>query len=171
MPEPTDNGLTEFQADVTRLFFALPESTGFLFAGAGALLAQGLTHRPTEDLDFFGAAGRASIRSASDALRRATEARGWTIEVVRDFDTFCRMRIAATSDLVVDLAIDSAPLREPRITVVGPSFDTGPGIPPRLPRRQHAPTATSERPRTCSSSRDAASSTEVLHRVGGRAQP
>jgi hypothetical protein len=46
-------GLAAFQAEVARLFFGLPESGGFLLAGGAALLAQHLTARPTEDLDFF----------------------------------------------------------------------------------------------------------------------
>ena len=46
-------GLAAFQLEVARLFFALPASKGFLLAGGAALLAQHLTTRPTEDLDFF----------------------------------------------------------------------------------------------------------------------
>jgi len=49
--------LTDFQLKVTRLFFSLPASKGFLLAGGVALLAQHLTTRPTEDLDFFTAPG------------------------------------------------------------------------------------------------------------------
>ena len=45
--------LTAFQLEVARMFFALPASRGFLLAGGAALLAQHLTARPTEDLDFF----------------------------------------------------------------------------------------------------------------------
>ena len=45
--------LTAFQIEVAQLFFSLPASDGFLLAGGGALLAQGLTARPTQDLDFF----------------------------------------------------------------------------------------------------------------------
>jgi Nucleotidyl transferase AbiEii toxin, Type IV TA system len=45
--------LSGFQLEVARLFFALPASQGFLLAGGAALLAQHLTARPTEDLDFF----------------------------------------------------------------------------------------------------------------------
>jgi len=45
--------LSAFQLEVARLFFASPASRGFLLAGGGALLAQHLTSRPTEDLDFF----------------------------------------------------------------------------------------------------------------------
>ena len=46
-------GLPPFQLEVARMFFALPASRGFLLAGGAALLAQRLTARPTEDLDFF----------------------------------------------------------------------------------------------------------------------
>jgi hypothetical protein len=43
---------------VTRLFFSLPASKGFLLAGGAALPAQHLMTRPTEDLDFFAAPDR-----------------------------------------------------------------------------------------------------------------
>jgi hypothetical protein len=46
-------GLPPFQLEVARMFFALPASRGFLLAGGAALLAQHLTARPTEDLNFF----------------------------------------------------------------------------------------------------------------------
>src|SRR5438874_10760192 len=49
----TEPDLSAFQLEVTRLFCALPASKGFLLAGGAALLAQHLTARPTEDLDFF----------------------------------------------------------------------------------------------------------------------
>jgi Nucleotidyl transferase AbiEii toxin, Type IV TA system len=54
--------LSAFQLEVARLFFALPASQGFLLAGGAALLAQHLTARATEDLDFF-TAPRARSRS------------------------------------------------------------------------------------------------------------
>jgi hypothetical protein len=44
--------LSAFQLEVAKPFFALPASRGFLLAGGAALLAQHLTARPTEDLDF-----------------------------------------------------------------------------------------------------------------------
>jgi hypothetical protein len=49
----TEPDLTAFQLEVARLFFAQPSSHGFLLAGGAALLAQHLTARPTEDLDFM----------------------------------------------------------------------------------------------------------------------
>lgn len=48
-----DVPLTDFQLEVARLFFSLPASEGFVLAGGAALLAQHLTSRPTQDLDFF----------------------------------------------------------------------------------------------------------------------
>jgi len=58
--------LTAFQMEVARLFFALPESEGFLLAGGAALLAQHLTARSTEDLDS------SPLRSAAMSPPRAT---------------------------------------------------------------------------------------------------
>jgi len=45
--------LTGFQITVARLFFTLPASERFLLAGGAALVAQRLSERPTQDLDFF----------------------------------------------------------------------------------------------------------------------
>jgi len=72
--------LTAFQTQVARLFFALPESEGFLMSGGAALLAQHLTARPTEDLDFFTAPQRGHVPAARDALETAARARGWSTE-------------------------------------------------------------------------------------------
>ena len=51
--DESEPDLSAFQLEVVRLFFTLPASQGFLLAGGAALLAQYLTARPTEDLDFF----------------------------------------------------------------------------------------------------------------------
>jgi Nucleotidyl transferase AbiEii toxin, Type IV TA system len=67
--------LTDFQLEVTRLFFSLPASKGFLLAGGAALLAQHLTTRPTEDLDFFTAPDRGYVPAACDALEAAARER------------------------------------------------------------------------------------------------
>ncbi len=72
--------LTAFQMDVARLFFALPESRGFLLAGGAALVAQHLTTRPTEDLDFFTAPETGHVPAARDALEAASRERGWSTE-------------------------------------------------------------------------------------------
>jgi hypothetical protein len=48
-----DIPLTDFQLTVAKLFFSLSASDGFVLAGGAALIAQHLTSRPTQDLDFF----------------------------------------------------------------------------------------------------------------------
>jgi hypothetical protein len=82
------NGLTDFQAEVARLFFSLPAADGFLLAGGGALLASGLTTRPTEDLDFFGERGRSDVTAAREQLEDAALVRGWTIDRVQVSESF-----------------------------------------------------------------------------------
>lgn len=48
-----DVALTELQREILRLFFDLPESSGFVIAGGAALVASGLSERPTKDVDLF----------------------------------------------------------------------------------------------------------------------
>lgn len=64
----SDSGLSDFQVELANLFFSLPESAGFLLAGGGALIAQGIVARPTEDLDFFTSRNLGDVQAASDAL-------------------------------------------------------------------------------------------------------
>lgn len=84
-------GLTPFQLEVARLFFAQPASSTFLLAGGGAMLANGFGSRPTQDLDFFTRPGGGRVGEARDGFVRATAAAGWTVEIIRDSATFCRM--------------------------------------------------------------------------------
>jgi hypothetical protein len=87
-------------------------STGsyFRLAGGGALLAQGLTARPTQDLDFFTRPGAGDVGLARD--------RGWTVERVQDSEAFCRLLVHGPEDLLVDLCLGlgtgSPPERERR---------------------------------------------------------
>ena len=115
-------GLTPFQLDVARLFFAQPASATFLLAGGGALLANGLGTRPTQDLDFFTRPGGGDVREARDAFVEAAKSRGWTVEIVRDAETFARLIVHGAEDLLVDLALDSAPGRPPTLTIAGPTY-------------------------------------------------
>ncbi len=85
--------LTDFQLEVARLFFSLPASKGFLLAGGAALLAQHLTTRPTEDLDFFTSPEVGHVPAARDALEAAARECGWRTERIHDSDTFCRLVI------------------------------------------------------------------------------
>jgi hypothetical protein len=101
--------LTAFQIEVAQLFFSLPASGGFLLAGGGALLAQGLTARPTQDLDFFTRPGAGDVGLARDQFLAAAGERAWEVDRVHDGGTFCRLLVHGPEELLVDLALDSVP--------------------------------------------------------------
>ena len=114
--------LTDFQTTVTHLFFTLPASDGFLLAGGAALLAQHLTNRPTQDLDFFTSRGQSSVTDARDQFEHAAHAQGWTVDRIHDTDTFCRLLVHGPEDLLIDLALDSPPGMPATASIVGPTF-------------------------------------------------
>jgi hypothetical protein len=115
--------LTDLQRLVLGLFFGLPESDGFVLAGGAALIATGLTERPTQDVDLFGSDLAAGIAGAANALEAACLDRGWAVERIRDAKTFRRLVVRRSHDgLLVDLAVDSPPLGPPAITAVGPTY-------------------------------------------------
>jgi len=118
-----ESDLTEFQLSVARLFFALPESKGFLLAGGAALLAQHLSTRPTDDLDFFTTPEHGHVRAARDALEAAARNQGWSTGRIHDTDTFCRIVIrSATSQVLIDLAVDAPPDDPASQTAAGPTL-------------------------------------------------
>lgn len=117
------SGLTDFQIEVARLFFALPASDGFLLAGGSALLASGLTDRPTHDLDFFASPDTVDVTAAAHQFERAVAERGWHTERLHDTATFVRFHISGDNDLIIEFAIDSAARLPPVISIAGPTFD------------------------------------------------
>jgi len=118
------SGLSAFQLEVAQLFFSLPASRGFLLAGGAALLAQHLTSRPTDDLDFFTAPERGHVPTARDELEAAAQQRGWSVERIQDSDTFCRLIIrSGTVEMLADLAVDAPPDHPGSVTIAGPTFD------------------------------------------------
>lgn len=105
------------------MFFALPASEGFLLAGGAALLAQHLTARPTEDLDFFTAPEQGHVPDARDALETEARGRGWTTERIHDSDTFCRIVVrSANAEVLVDLAVNAPPDLPASVTSAGPTL-------------------------------------------------
>ena len=115
--------LSAFQLEVARLSCALPDSRGFLLAGGAALLAQHLTARPTEDLDFFTAPERGHVLAARDALEAAANQRGWSAERIHNSETFCRMVIrSADAAVLVDLAVNAPPDLPASATSAGPTL-------------------------------------------------
>jgi hypothetical protein len=88
-----------------------------------ALLAQHLTARPTDDLDFFTAAERGHVPAARDALEAAASQRGWSAQRIHDSDTFCRMVIrSADAEVLVDLAVNAPPDLPASATTAGPTL-------------------------------------------------
>jgi hypothetical protein len=107
---------------VARLFFALPASKGFLLAGGGALLAQHLTSRPTEDLDFFTSPERGHVQAARNALETAARHQSWSVEQIHDSGTFCRIVIRSSdAGVLVDLAVNAPPDLPASVTSAGPT--------------------------------------------------
>lgn len=81
-PPVAPAALDPYQADVARIALAASSDVGFALAGGNALVAHGVLHRLTQDVDLFspvpGAAGRI-VDDVSAALERAgTRWRGWT---------------------------------------------------------------------------------------------
>jgi hypothetical protein len=120
--EDSTPDLSAFQMKVARLFFALPASRGFLLAGGAALLAQHMTARSTEDLDFFTAPDRGHVL-ARDALEAAAHQRGWSAQRIHDSDAFCRMVIrSADAEVLVDLAVNAPPDLPASASPAGPTL-------------------------------------------------
>ena len=94
------SGPSEFQIEVAKLFFSLPASEGFLIAGGGALLANGLTSRPTRDLDFFGVMGLVNVKDAIEQFVEAANNRQWVCIVVQADDSFVRLHVRGIEEVL-----------------------------------------------------------------------
>lgn len=119
--DSADVPLTAFQLEVAQLFFSLPASDGFVLAGGAALLAQRLTVRPTQYLDFF-TDRQAGIVAAREELIAAVGQRGWGVRTLQDGESFCRLQVTGSEDLLIDIALDSQPGQPPTMSVAGPTY-------------------------------------------------
>lgn len=117
------SGPSAFQIEVAKLFFSLPASEGFLIAGGGALLATGLTSRPTRDLDFFGEMGLANVNEAMAQFVAAANSCQWVCVVVQADDSFVRLHVKGTDEVLVDIAIDVGARYPSQNSVLGPTFN------------------------------------------------
>ena len=114
--------LSGFQQEIARLGVSVGSSQGFVLAGGGALLASGLSNRPTQDLDFFGSPGQVSVSLALGQFLDAIQQQNWEYELLSHANDFARVRIIGSTELIVDLAIDVAPRFPVAQTPVGPVF-------------------------------------------------
>ena len=117
------SGPSAFQIEVAQMFFSLPASDGFLLAGGGALLASGLTSRPTQDLDFFGEKGRVNVGEMSEQFLKAVEVRGWECDVLQSDAFFVRLQVKGTGEVLVDIATDVAAQYPSQFSILGPTFN------------------------------------------------
>ena len=113
--------LTAFQIEVAGVFFSLPAARGFVLTGGAALLAQRLSARPTQDLDFLTSRG-GDVPVARDEFESAAAARGWTVTRIRDETQFCRLQVRGAEDLLVDLLVDAPPNQPSVASVLGPTL-------------------------------------------------
>ena len=116
-------GPSAFQIEVAHMFFSLPASDGFLLAGGGALLASGLTSRPTQDLDFFGEKGRVNVGEMREQFLKEVEVRGWNCVVLQSDAFFVRLHVKSTDEVLVDIAIDVAAQYPSQFSILGPTFN------------------------------------------------
>jgi hypothetical protein len=118
------SSLTPLQVNAARLFFSLPESVGFAVAGGAALIAQGLIHRPTMDVDLFLLdASVSEIAEAAASFEAVLEMHGWLHRRVIDQAEFIRLEVSNNHEsLIIDLGRDS-PAEEPvEATDLGPTL-------------------------------------------------
>jgi hypothetical protein len=120
----SNDGLSPLQMQATRLFFSLPESAGFAVAGGAALLAQGLIHRPTRDVDLFLLDAAASaVATAATSYEAELDKMGWSHRRVIDQMDFIRLQISDRSEeLLIDLGCDSPPEQHVDNTDLGPTL-------------------------------------------------
>jgi hypothetical protein len=116
------SGLSDFQVEVARIFFSLPAAKSFLLAGGAALVAQHLTTRPTQDLDFFTQPSTGTVTKVRDEFEAAARGQGWAVEYIRDTDMFCRLVVHGRDDLLVDIAVDSPPTSPAVMSHFGPTL-------------------------------------------------
>lgn len=121
MAEAPAGALTAFQIEVARVFFSLPAAGGFLLTGGAALVAQQLSARPTQDLDFLTTRG-GDVPVARDQFETAAAARGWTVTRIRDESQFCRLQVHGPEELLVDLVVDAPPSQSSAASVLGPTL-------------------------------------------------
>jgi hypothetical protein len=115
--------LTGFQVEVAHTFFQLNASEGYVLAGGAALVASELIGRPTQDLDLFTSAPVVSVTAAKESFLNALSRRRWTVTVIHDSPTFCRLVVSDRDDeVLVDLAVDSPPRLPRTMTVLGPTL-------------------------------------------------
>jgi len=80
--------------------------------------------RPTRDLDFFGEQGRVNVGEMRRQFLVAASNNGWQCKVIQSSESFARIHLVGSEEVLVDIAIDVAARRSPVVTIVGPTFNS-----------------------------------------------
>lgn len=107
-----ESGLSPLQLRLIAVFLESAESTGFVLVGGGALIAHGLVHRRTQDLDFFNTTGSSDVdvRATAGAFADMCARLGLGTRGLTDTSTFSQVVVTdGNEEVVVDFALD-APL-------------------------------------------------------------
>ena len=98
--------LTDLQRQIRAIVAGLPEGAALALAGGGALIATGVVHRGTDDLDFF-TAHPEPVGPALEVVEAALTDAGLRVTRLQDSDTHARLLVASESDTTrIDLAAD-----------------------------------------------------------------
>jgi hypothetical protein len=116
------SNLDKFKSEVARLFFSLPASDGHLLAGGGALLATGISNRPTEDRDFFGHGSTREMAIVGRIFELAATREGWGVRPVRRSEDFVRLQIHGAETIAIDFCRDTPALLPVNYTAEGPTY-------------------------------------------------
>jgi hypothetical protein len=102
-----DQPLTRAQRRAARIVAEALIDDGFCLAGGAALVASGLSTRPTRDLDLF-TDHDVDMPAVAARVATALEAEGFTVAVDRQFPTFVALRVTAgrRGHVLVDLGRD-----------------------------------------------------------------
>jgi len=98
------------QRDVASMLLSVIGDHGFALAGASAIREHALTDRPTSDVDLFGPPLTTADEFAAvvELVEQSLSDAGYTVEVLRSFAQFARLRIIKDGGdvLEVDLALN-----------------------------------------------------------------
>ena len=103
-----DQPLTRAQRQVARIVADTLADDGFCLAGGAALVASGLSKRPTRDLDMF-TDREVDMPAVAARLRKTLEAAGFGVATEREYPSFVVLRVTAgrRGQVLIDLGRDS----------------------------------------------------------------
>jgi len=102
-----DQSLTRAQRQVARIVAETLVDDGFCLAGGAALVASGMSTRPTRDLDMF-TDHDVDMPAVAARVGKALEASGFEVTPEREYPTFVALRVTAgrRGQVLVDLGRD-----------------------------------------------------------------